>query len=458
MKTSPSTHGDFTQGPMWRNITRIAVPMMVAQLVNILYNLVDRMFVGRIPAAGSLALTGLGLSIPVISLVMAFANLCGVGGAPLFSIARGEKNEEEARHIMGNTFVLLLIFSAALMVVGLTLCKPMLMLFGASAETLPYAYDYLFIYLWGTPFVMLTLGLNPFINAQDYSKYGMLTVTLGAVVNLALDPLFIFVFHWGVKGAAAATVISQAASCIWVLQFLTRGKADYKLERRYMKLKAKRIGNICALGVTGFIMSATNSIVGVTNNSVLQTWGGDLYVGVMTVIGSLREVFTMALNGFVNGVQPVLSYNLGAKAFGRIRKGINFAILAPLVYNTVVWLAIMLAPGFFIRIFNNEADLIVAGIPAIRIYFSCWLFMGLQMSTQPIFVALRRTKTSVFFSLLRKVILVVPLVLILPGAGFGVHGVFLAEPVSAVIGGVSSILVMYFSVLKPLRQMELEHG
>ena len=454
MKNEEAVRGDFTKGPMWRNITRIAVPMMVAQLVNIIYNLVDRIFIDHMPGGGSLAISALGLSLPVIALVMAFANLCGVGGAPLFSIARGEKNEEEAHYILGNTFTLLLIFGAILTVLGLLFSRQILMLFGASADTIGFAHQYLFVYLMGTPMVLVGLGMNPFINAQDFPKFGMVSVAVGALCNLILDPLFIFVFHWGIVGAAVATVIGQTATCIWVLSFLRGRRTGYRLELKYMRLSGKRVRSICALGITGFIMSATNSIVGVTNNSMLQAWGGDMYVGIMTVISSVREVVTMPLMGLVNGAQPVLSYNFGAKKFSRLRKGIAFAIIAPMIFNVLIWALIMLIPGTFVQLFNAEGDLLSGGIPALRIYFSCWIFMGLQMSAQPVFVALRRTKTAVFFSLLRKVIIVVPLVLLLPGLGFGVHGVFWAEAISALVGGTLAMLTMYATVLRPMKWME----
>ena len=454
MKAGEAVHGDFTKGPMWRNITRIAIPMMVAQLVNVVYNLADRIFIDHMPNGGSLAITALGLSLPVLSLVMAFANLCGVGGAPLFSIARGERNDEEARFILGNSFTLILIFSGILTVTGLVLCKQILMLFGASADTIGFAHQYLFINLLGTPLVMIGLGLNPFINAQDFPKFGMISVAAGAVFNLVLDPIFIFVLGWGIVGAAVSNIIGQAATCVWVLWFLCGKRADCRLEFKYMRLSGKRVFDICSLGITGFIMSATNSIVGVANNAMLQAWGGDMYVGIMTVISSVREVTTMPLSGMVNGAQPVLSYNLGAKEYGRLRKGITFAIVAPMVYNVVTWGALMLIPGVFVGLFNARGDLLAGGIPAVRIYFSCWIFMGLQMSAQPVFVALRRTKTAVFFSLLRKVILVVPLVLLLPGLGFGVHGVFWAEAISALVGGTLAMITMYVTVLRPLKVME----
>ena len=454
MKAEETVHGDFTKGPMWRNIMRIAIPMMVAQLVNIIYNLADRIFIDRMPGGGSVTITALGLSLPVLSLVMAFANLCGVGGAPLFAIARGEKNEEEARHILGNTFTLILLLSAVLTTAGLILCKQILMLFGASQETIGPAYQYLFINLLGTPLVMIGLGMNPFINAQDFPKFGMISVAAGALFNLILDPIFIFVLGWGIVGAAVSNLIGQAASCIWVLWFLRSEKTECRLESKYMRLSGKRVLDICSLGMTGFIMSATNSIVGVTNNTMLQAWGGDMYVGIMTVIAAVREVVTLPLSGLVNGAQPVLSYNLGAKEYGRLRKGIAFAIIAPMIYNVVTWSLIMLTPGVFVRLFNAEGDLLANGIPAVRIYFSFWIFMGLQMSVQPVFVALRRTKTAVFFSMLRKVILVVPLVLILPGLGFGAHGVFWAEAISALVGGTLAMATMYVTVMRPLRRME----
>ena len=433
---------------MARNIVYMAVPMSVAQLINILDNVVDRMYLGRLP--GHLALTGLGLCLPIISILMGFANLCGMGGSPLCSICRGRGENEEAEQIMGNSFSLLLLFGTALTVLCLIFRRPILYLFGASDVTFPYANDYLTIYILGTLFVMISLGMNPFINAQGFSRMGMITVAVGAVVNIVLDPTFIFLLDMGVKGAALATVISQACSALWVLKFLTGKKAILKLRLSALRLKAERVRRILSLGTSGFVMSMTNSLAQVLCNASLEAYSGDLYVGVMTVINSIREIITMPVQGITSGCQPVLGYNYGAGQYQRVRQGIRFTTVLTVVYSVAVWAVVMLLPEPLIRIFNNEPDLIAAGIPAFRIYFATFFFMSFQFIGQSVFVGLGRSKNAIFFSLLRKAFIVAPLTLILPAVGFGADGVFLAEPISNVLGGLACILTMYFTVYRRL--------
>ena len=433
---------------MARNIVNMAVPMTVAQLINILYNVVDRMYLGRLP--GHLALTGLGLCLPIISIVMGFANLCGMGGSPLCSICRGRGEDEEAEQIMGNSFALLLLLGASLTVLCLIFRRPILYLFGASDVTFPYANDYLTIYILGTLFVMISLGMNPFINAQGFSRMGMITVAVGAAVNIVLDPIFIFLLGMGVRGAALATVISQACSAVWVLKFLTGRRALLKLRLSALRLQAGRVKRILSLGTSGFVMSMTNSLAQVLCNASLETYGGDLYVGVMTVINSIREIITMPVQGITNGCQPVLGYNYGAGQYDRVRQGIRFTTVLTVGYSVVAWAVVMLLPGPLIRIFNDEADLIAAGIHAFRIYFATFFFMAFQFIGQSTFVGLGRSRSAVFFSLLRKAFIVAPLTLILPLVGFGADGVFLAEPISNVLGGLACILTMYFTVYRRL--------
>ena len=433
---------------MARNIIYMAVPMTVAQLINILYNIVDRMYLGRLP--GHLSLTGLGLCLPIISILMGFANLCGMGGAPLCSICRGRGENDEAEQIMGNSFSLLLLFGSALTVLCLIFRRPILYLFGASDVTFPYANDYLTIYILGTLFVMISLGMNPFINAQGFSRMGMITVAVGAVVNIVLDPIFIFLMDLGVKGAALATVISQACSAVWVLKFLTGKKAILKLRMSALRLKAERVKRILSLGTSGFVMSMTNSLAQVLCNASLEAYSGDLYVGVMTVINSIREIITMPVQGITNGCQPVLGYNYGAGQYQRVRQGIRFTTLLTVGYSVAVWAVVMLLPEPLIRIFNNEPDLISVGIPAFRIYFATFFFMSFQFIGQSVFVGLGRSKNAVFFSLLRKAFIVAPLTLILPAVGFGADGVFLAEPISNVLGGLACIITMYATVYRRL--------
>lgn len=436
---------------MARNIIYMAVPMTVAQLINILYNVVDRMYLGRLP--GHLALTGLGLCLPIISILMGFANLCGMGGAPLCSICRGRGEQEEAEHIMGNSFTLLLLFGTALTVLCLAFRRPILYLFGASDVTFPYANDYLTFYILGTLFVMIGLGMNPFINAQGFSRMGMVTVAVGAVVNIVLDPIFIFGLDMGVRGAALATVLSQACSAVWVLKFLTGRRAILKLRLSALRLRADRVKRILSLGASGFAMSMTNSLAQVLCNATLEAYSGDLYVGVMTVVNSVREVITMPVQGITNGCQPVLGYNYGAGLYRRVRQGIRFTTVLTVGYSVAIWAVVMLLPEPLIRIFNNEPDLIVAGIPAFHIYFATFFCMAFQFIGQSVFVGLGRSKSAIFFSLLRKAFIVAPLTLILPAVGLGTDGVFLAEPISNVLGGLACILTMYVTVYRPMGHM-----
>ncbi len=433
---------------MAQNILQMALPMTVAQLINILYNIVDRMYLGKLP--GHLSLTGLGLCLPIISILMGFANLCGMGGAPLCSIHRGKGEDGEAERILGNSFALLLLFGAGLTALGLAFRRPILYLFGASDLTFPYANDYLTIYLLGTLFVMIGLGMNPFINAQGFSRMGMMTVALGAAVNIVLDPIFIFALDMGVRGAALATVLAQGCSALWVLKFLTGRRALLRLRWNTLRLQAARVRRILALGASGFVMSMTNSLVQVLCNASLQHYGGDLYVGVMTVINSIREVVSMPVQGITNGCQPVLGYNYGAGEYERVRRGIRFTTVLTVGYSVAAWALVMAVPELLIRIFNDEPELIAAGIPAFRLYFAAFFCMSFQFIGQSVFVGLGRSRSAVFFSLLRKAFIVAPLTLLLPGLGMGVDGVFAAEPVSNVLGGLACLLTMYVTVYRRL--------
>ena len=337
---------DFSKGSISRNILALAAPMTAAQLINVLYSVVDRIYLGRLP--GHLALTGLGLVTPIISIIMGFANLCGTGGAPLCSIHRGKGDPDEAERILGNSFTLLLIFGAAVTAVFLIFQRPILYLFGASDTTYPYAAAYMTIYLLGTVFVMIGLGMNPFITSQGFGATGMMTVGLGAIVNIVLDPIFIFALDMGVRGAALATIIAQACSAVWVLRFLTGKQAILKLRLRYMALELKRVKAIISLGLSGFFMNLTTSLVQVMCNATLQAYGGDLYVSVMTIINSLREVFFMPVQGLTNGAQPVTGYNYGAGQYSRVRSSIRFSTTVTVVYAAVFWAAAMAFPGLLI--------------------------------------------------------------------------------------------------------------
>ena len=441
---------DFSKGSISKNILSLALPMTAAQLVNVLYSVVDRIYLGRLPGSSHLALTGLGVTIPIVSIIMGFANLCGTGGGPIFSICRGQGDREEAEGVMGNSFSLLLILGAICTAFFLIFKRPILYLFGASDATFPYADDYMTIYLMGTLFVMISLGMNPFVNAQGFGSVGMMTVVLGAAVNIVLDPIFIFALDMGVRGAALATVLAQGCSALWVLKFLTGRRALLRLRWNTLRLQAARVRRILALGTSGFVMSMTNSLVQVLCNASLQHYGGDLYVGVMTVINSIREVVSMPVQGITNGCQPVLGYNYGAGEYERVRRGIRFTTVLTVGYSVAAWALVMAVPELLIRIFNDEPELIAAGIPAFRLYFAAFFCMSFQFIGQSVFVGLGRSRSAVFFSLLRKAFIVAPLTLLLPGLGMGVDGVFAAEPVSNVLGGLACLLTMYITVYRRL--------
>lgn len=443
---------DFSKGSISGNILRLAVPMTLAQLINVLYNVVDRIYIGHIPHTSTEALTGIGLTLPVITIITAFANLFGMGGAPLFSIARGSGDEKKAEKIMANSFSMLLISGILLALLCFIFRLPLMYLFGASDVTYPYADAYLSIYLCGTLFVMVSLGMNNFINAQGFGVMGMLTVSIGAILNLLLDPIFIFVFHMGVRGAALATILSQFVSAVWVFRFLTGEKAVIRLPRTLARPQLSIVKDITGLGLSGFVMSITNGSVQIMCNAMLQRWGGDLYVGIMTVINSVREIITMPVNGLTSGAQPVMSFNYGAGEYRRVKAAIRFTSVACIIFSLAAWALLFFFPHFFIHLFNSEPELLEKGVPAMRLYFFGIFMMALQFAGQSTFVALGRSKQAVFFSLFRKVIIVIPLTIFLPAIGFGTDGVFLAEPVSNFIGGTASFVTMLLTVWPRLKE------
>ena len=441
---------DFSKGKVWKNIVAQAIPLTLAEFVHLLYNIVDRIYIGHMDVADNMALTGIGLTFPIVTLIAAFTALFGKGGTPLFSIARGRQEDDEAEKIMGNVFSLLLISSFVLLLIGYIFRKPILYLFGASDASYYYADAYLKIYLLGTPFAMLTTGLNGFINAQGFPKVGMLTTILGAVLNLILDPIFIFVFDMGVGGAALATVLSQMISSIWVLTFLRSKKALLTLKRNCMKIDFTLTKSIVGLGSSGCIVQATNSLVQIACNITLQSFGGDLYVGVMTVLNSVREILSLPVSGITSGAQPVLGYNYGAKENDRVKAAIRFTSIIGTAYTFIAWLIIMLLPKALGGIFTTDASVLAKGPSALNIYFFGFFFMSFQFAGQTVFQALGKAKRAVFFSLLRKVVIVVPLTFLLPHIGFGVNGVFLAEPISNAIGGLACFITMWFTVYRKL--------
>lgn len=442
---------DFGGANVRRNILAVAAPMLTAQILNLLYNIIDRIYIGKIPGEGTIALAGLGLCFPVITMVTAFANLFGIGGAPLCSIARGKQDKDGARKIMNNAFFMLIVTGLVLTVLGILFHRPILYLFGASDATYPYASGYMIIYLLGTVFVMTSLGLNPYINSQGFAKTGMKTVVLGAVSNIILDPIFIFGLHMGVKGAAIATVLSQLLSAAWALAFLTGKKAELTLDFRGFRPDFACIGEIARLGISTFVMSFTNGLVQIACNSMLQTFGGDLYISVMTVINSVREIASAPVLAIADGSTPIISYNYGASKYDLMKKAIRFMTQLGFAYTLVIWGLISAFPEFFIRIFNHDAELIQAAVPSMHVYFFGFFMMAFQFTGQSVFKALNKAKHAVFFSLLRKAIIVVPLTFLLPHVGgLGVMGVFLAEPISNFIGGLACYITMHRTVLAKL--------
>ena len=451
---------DFSQGSIARNILSLAVPLTVAQLTVVLYNVVDRAFIGHIAGVGRDAFTGIGLVMPVTYIITAFANLCGTGGAPLCSIARGRGDDRRAARVMGVSFTFLLLLGAALTVFFYLFHEPILYLVGGSPETVYHAKSYLLIYLAGTIPVMISLGMNPFINSQGFGRIGMMTTLLGAVINLILDPVFIFALNMGVRGAALATVIAQTCSAAWVLVFLTGKRALLRLDRESLGLDGPILRRVCGLGLTGFTFSVTNSLVQALGNAQLQTYGalaggsaqGDLYVAAMTAITSVREIVFQPIHGLTQGAQPVMGYNYGAGRYSRVRESIRFVTAACLTYNVAVWLLLLAFPQVFILLFNDDPGLLEVGVTTMRIYYAAYAAMSFQTIGQNTFVALGRAKSAVFFSLLRKVILVTPLILLLPRMGLGAYGVFAAEPISDVIGGLACFTTMMCTVWREMKQ------
>ncbi len=442
---------DFSIGKVSRHIINIAGPMIVAQLINVLYNVIDRIYIGRIPHVATLAIGGLGLCLPLISIIIAFANLFGMGGAPLCSIARGEGNNKKAEEIMGNSFIMLILSGILIIIVGLIFKRDLLWLFGASSQTIDYADDYMTIYILGTLFVMIGLGMNSFINSQGFAKTGMMTVLIGAIANIILDPVFIFAFSMGVKGAALATVISQGLSAVWTLYFLFGDKTILKLKWTCFRLKINYVMKIISLGMAGFMMAITNSIVSIVCNSMLQLYGGDIYIAVMTVINSIREMASLPGQGIANACQPVLGFNYGAKKYDRVLEGIKFTKITTVSLMVVIWLCITVFPQQLIGIFSNNKDILRLGNDALHIYFFGFFMMAFQMTGQSIAMGLGKSKQAVFFSIFRKVIIVAPLTIILPRY-VGIHGVFMAEAISNFIGGSACYITMWLTIGKSLKR------
>lgn len=442
---------NFGDSNVQHSILSAAGPMLAAQLLNLLYNIVDRIFIGKIPGEGTLALAGVGICFPIVSLVTAFASLYGTGGAPLFSMERGKKNHQGARNILNNAFFMLLLTGITLTVIGILFQKPILYLFGASDVTYTYASEYMRIYMLGTIFVMISLGLNPYINSQGFARTGMMTVLIGAIANIILDPLFIFVFDMGVRGAAIATVISQFLSAVWSLYFLISKKTEIRISLREFRPDFPCIRQIISLGISSFVMSATNSLVQILCNAMLQTFGGDLYITAMTIINSIRQIAQTPVMAISDSASPVISYNYGAKDYELTKKAIRFMTQLGFAYTFLFWGLTFLFPEFFINIFNDDPALLEVTVPSMHIYFFGFCMMAFQFAGQSVFKALNYAKEAVFFSLLRKVFIVAPLTILLPYVGgLGVMGIFIAEPISNFIGGLACYITMQRKVLRKL--------
>lgn len=428
MEKKNSNLGEASVGKL---LFKLALPVIVAQMVNLLYNMVDRIYIGHIPETGDLALTGLGLCFPIIMIITAFSSLIGGGGGPRVAIHMGKGENEGAEEIIGSSVAALYMIALLLTVVLEITGVPILRLFGASDNTLPYALDYMRIYVLGTIFVMFALGLNPFITAQGFSKESMKTVLIGAVCNIVLDPIFIFIFDMGVKGAALATILSQGVSALWVLHFLTGKKTILRIRKKYIRLNRKVLAPVLALGVSPFIMTATESAINVAFNMSLSKYGGDIAVGAMTILSSIMQLQMMPVQGLAQGAQPIISYNYGAAKVERVKQAYKLLFVCCLTYTMIFWLCVQFFPDVFVSIFNKSPELVDTTAWALRVYMGVSGLFGIQMAVQQTFVSLGQAKLSLFIACLRKIILLIPLVLILPFFFEDkVFAVFLAEPVS----------------------------
>lgn len=447
------------KAPIGKLLAKLAVPTVVAQLINMLYNIVDRIYIGHIPEVGAAALTGVGVCMPLILIVSAFAALVGYGGAPRASIFMGKKDKESAEKTLGNCFTLQIIISVILTVILLIWNRDFLMAFGASNNTIEYGVSYMNIYALGTIFVEITLGMNAFITAQGFAKTGMLSVLIGAVTNIVLDPIFIFGFDMGVRGAALATILSQALSCIWVVAFLCGKKTFLKIKKNNLGLKPKIILPCLALGVSTFVMQASESVISVCFNSSLQTYGGDIAVGAMTILTSVMQFAMLPLQGLGQGAQPIISYNYGAGNADRVKAAFQLLVKASLCYSVFLWLMVMIFPQGFAALFTSDAELIAFTKTALRIYLAALFLFGIQIACQMTFNALGKAVESIVVAVTRKFVLLIPLIYIMPHIldSDKTTAVYLAEPVADVIAVAFTavlFIVQFKKVIKQMRQMQ----
>lgn len=440
--------------PVGKLLFRLSIPTVVAQLVNMLYNIVDRIYIGHIPGNGSLALTGVGVCMPLIMLVSAFAALVSSGGAPRASIFMGKNEYQSAEKTMGNCFSLQVIISLILTAVLLFWSEELLLAFGASENTIGFATDYMGLYAIGTLFVQLTLGMNFFITAQGFTRISMISVLIGAVANIALDPVFIFALHMGVRGAALATIISQALSCAWVIFFLCGKKTRLRLKKENLGLQARIILPCIALGAAAFIMQASESIISVCFNSSLLQYGGDIAVGTMTIMVSVMQFAMLPMQGIAQGAQPISSYNYGAGNAARVKKTFRLLLSACLAYSFTLWLAVMLWPAFFVSIFTPDEALIRYAAPMLRIYLGGMCIFGIQIACQMTFTSLGKAVNSIIVAVFRKFILLLPLIYIMPRiVADKTMGVYMAEPIADVIAVTFTAILFAFQFKKALREI-----
>ena len=440
--------------PIGKLLLKLSIPTVIAQLINMLYNVVDRIYIGHIPGEGSLALTGVGVCMPIIMIVTAFAALISSGGAPRASICMGKQDNKSAEQILGNCFSLQIVVSIVLTVVLLIWNKDLLMVFGASKNTLGYATDYMRIYALGTLFVQLTLGMNAFITAQGFTTTSMVSVLIGAICNITLDPVFIFVFNMGVKGAALATVLSQAISTIWVVVFLSGKKTQLHLRKKYMGLKPKVFLPCVALGLATFIMQASESVVTVCFNSSLLHFGGDIAVGAMTILTSVMQFAMLPLQGIAQGSQPIASYNYGAKNADRVKKTFRLLVITCLTYSTLLWAAVQIIPKVFVSIFTSDAKLVAFTAPMLKIYLGGLFLFGIQIACQITFTSLGKAVNSIIVAVVRKFVLLLPLIYIMPHVVSNpTIGVYMAEPIADIIAVLFTSVLFTFQFKKALAQI-----
>lgn len=440
--------------PIGKLLLKLSIPTVIAQLINMLYNVVDRIYIGHIPGEGSLALTGVGVCMPIIMIVTAFAALISSGGAPRASICMGKQDNKSAEQILGNCFSLQIVVSIVLTVVLLIWNKDLLMAFGASKNTLGYATDYMRIYALGTLFVQLTLGMNAFITAQGFTTTSMVSVLIGAICNITLDPVFIFVFNMGVKGAALATVLSQAISTMWVVVFLSGKKTQLHLRKKYMGLKPKVFLPCVALGLATFIMQASESVVTVCFNSSLLHYGGDIAVGAMTILTSVMQFAMLPLQGIAQGSQPIASYNYGAKNADRVKKTFRLLVITCLTYSTLLWATVQIIPKVFVSIFTSDAKLVAFTAPMLKIYLGGLFLFGIQIACQITFTSLGKAVNSIIVAVVRKFVLLLPLIYIMPHVVSNpTIGVYMAEPIADIIAVLFTSVLFTFQFKKALAQI-----